>query len=221
MEINESKALTRPGKNLSSRTTRRIGAVVLLSLLGFAAIAAYAMFNSLPGRIRVAPVSIVVHSASSLPPEVQALEAQTAPLLFDRDTRSAHVAYADQRIDAKLDKATEIRAIKLYGAAPYELTVLAQQGSAWTAIPGLTKLKLASLSAEWNEFTVTQAITAQTLRFELTVVSTVSAGNGNGGGGNAGGKGKAKGNGNATGTTTPTSGGIAELESGALETMPC
>ena len=135
-------ASTRPEKQhaqlLSSRTTRRIGALVLLGLLGFAAFTAYAMYNSLPGRIRVAPVSLVVHSASSLPPEVQTLETQTAPLLFDRDTRTAHVAYADQSIDAQLDQATEIRAIKLYGAAPYELTVLARQGSTWTAIPGLS-----------------------------------------------------------------------------------
>ena len=137
---------------LSRSNARRIGAVALVALAGSAAYAAYAVYSTVPGRIQIAPVSLVVHSAATLPAEVRALEAATAPLLFDRDTRSAHVAYADQRIDASLERPTEIRAIKVYGAAPYELSVAALQGGSWTPIPGLTKLKLASLNQGWNEF---------------------------------------------------------------------
>src|SRR5574340_1818247 len=118
----------------SSRNARRIGAAALAALAGFAAVAAYAVFSSAPGRIQVAPVSVVVHSAATLPAEVQALEAGTAPLLFDRDTRTAHVAFADQRIDATLDRPTEIRAIKIYGPAPHELTGSAQRGGACTTV---------------------------------------------------------------------------------------
>jgi hypothetical protein len=138
--VGQEQKKPRPGTILSGRNARRIGAAGLLGLLGFAAIAAYAVYSTVPGRIQVAPVSLVVHSAGALPAEVRALETATAPLLFDRDTRSAHIAYAEQRIDASLERPTEIRAIKVYGAAPYELTVAALQNGSWTPIPGLTKL---------------------------------------------------------------------------------
>ncbi|MDT3706352.1 MAG: SpvB/TcaC N-terminal domain-containing protein, partial [Thiobacillus sp.] len=154
---------------LSSRNARRIGAVALVVLAGSAAVA-YAVFSSVPGRIQVAPVSIVVHSATALPAEVQALEAGTVPLLFDRDTRTVHVAFADQHIDATLDRPTEIRAIKVYGPAPYELTVSARQGGAWTPIPGLSRLRLGDLDPHWNTFAASQPVTTDALRFELTLV---------------------------------------------------
>ena len=155
---------------VSPHRARRIGAAALVALAGSAAVAAYAVFSSVPGRIQVAPVSVVVHSAATLPAEVRALEAGTAPLLFDRDTRTAHVAFADQHIDATLDRPTEIRAIKVYGPAPYELTVSALQDGAWTPIPGLSGLRLGGLDPRWTEFAATQPVTAQTLRFELTLV---------------------------------------------------
>jgi hypothetical protein len=74
------------GERLANRNTWRIGAAGEAGVLGLLAVAAYVMFVSLPDRVRVAPVSIVVHSSTSLPAEVQTLEAQTAPLLFGHDT---------------------------------------------------------------------------------------------------------------------------------------
>ncbi len=202
-----------------SRIPKHLSSVVVLGLLGLTVAVASAVYISLPGKIRVAPVSITVNSSSSLPPEVQALEAQSAPLLFDRDTTTAHVAFAAQTIDTTLDRQTEIRAIKVFGASPYELTVYAQQSGSWTSIPGLTKLKLSGLSAGWNELDPTQSYTTQAIRFELTPISSGNNGNGNTGnsnGGNKGNKGN-KGNGNSTQTTTTTtssstSGGLAEIE---------
>jgi hypothetical protein len=87
-------------ERLTSRTWRIVspGAVGVLCLL---TVAAYAMFVSLPGRVKFAPVSIVVHSSSTLPAE--------APFLFVRRTITVHVAYADQRVDAQLERTNEIR----------------------------------------------------------------------------------------------------------------
>ncbi|HEY6095561.1 MAG TPA: SpvB/TcaC N-terminal domain-containing protein, partial [Gallionellaceae bacterium] len=190
--------LAQPRRYFSARMLRRLAAA---SLLGLAGAAAYAVYISLPGKVRVAPISITVHSAGSLPAEVQALEAQTAPLLFDRDTTTVHVAYADQTIDANLDRPTEIRAVKVYGAAPYQLTVYAQQGGGWNPIPGLSNINLSALPAGWNELDASQSVTTQNLRFALTLAS----GNTN----NAGGQGKGKGQ---AGSISTTSGGLAELE---------
>ncbi|MFA6902444.1 MAG: SpvB/TcaC N-terminal domain-containing protein [Gallionellaceae bacterium] len=191
----ERLATMYPVKPLTSRIPKRIAAVGIVASLGFLAIAAYAMFVSLPGHIKVAPVSIVVHSSSSLPAEVQALEAQTAVTLFDRDTTTAHFAYADQSIDAQFEKQTEIKSVKIYGPSPYELTVQAQQGNSWSTIAGLDKIKLTSQPAAWNSFPATQALTTGALRFVLTLPSGSSGGS----------KGK-------SGTTTSTAGGIPEIE---------
>ena len=64
----------RQGTLVSGRNARRIGAAGVLGLFGLAAIAAYAVYSTVPGRIQVAPVSLVVHSAATLPAEVRALE---------------------------------------------------------------------------------------------------------------------------------------------------
>jgi hypothetical protein len=58
---------------LSRGNARRIGAVALVAFAGSAAVAAYAVYSTLPGRIQIAPVSLVVHSAATLPAEVRAV----------------------------------------------------------------------------------------------------------------------------------------------------
>src|SRR3989338_2006924 len=196
MERNEFAPSVRPVKCLPNRTAWRVASAGAISILGLLAAAAYAMYVTLPGNIRVAPVPPAVNSSNPLPAEAKALEAQTAPFLFDRDTTTAHVAYADQSIDAQLERATEIRSIKVFGPAPYELAVQAQQSNAWNIIAGLDKIKLANQPAAWNTFTATQTVTTGALRFVLTLPH----GNGDG-----------NGNGNSN-TTTATAGGIPEIE---------
>ena len=63
------------------------------------------------------PAALTVLSSTSLPPEVQALEAGTAPALFDRDTVTQHVAYAVSTVETTFESAQPVRAIKVYGAA--------------------------------------------------------------------------------------------------------
>ena len=46
--------------------------------------------QALPAGSKATPQSLTVFSSASLPPEVRAQEAATAPLLFDRDTTTLH-----------------------------------------------------------------------------------------------------------------------------------
>src|SRR5262245_39202956 len=75
---------------------------------------AYAAYVNVAVSVRIAPIAITVASSGSLPPEVQALEAQTASALFDRDTKSLHTAYAAQDVELRLERSSEIQAIKVY-----------------------------------------------------------------------------------------------------------
>ena len=106
--------------------------------------------------------------SAGLPKEVQSLETQTISLLFDRNTQTQYTAYADSSITAELEKATEIRAIKLHGAAPYTLNVRAYAAGGWTPVAGLQKLDLTKLGNGWNTLNVTQPVTASRLLFVLT-----------------------------------------------------
>ena len=102
--------------------------------------------DTLPVGSKTTPQSLTVFSSASLPAEVQALEASTAQYLFDRDVLTPHVAYAASRVEATLDGAQEIRAIKVFGPAPYRLTVKAESGGAYQTIAGLENLDLTRLN---------------------------------------------------------------------------
>src|SRR5687768_3452467 len=93
-----------------------------------------------PAGSKTTPFSLLVFSSSSLPPEVQAQEAASAPLLFDRDTDTQHVAFAESSVQATFESAQEVRAIKVFGPAPYLLTVKADAAGSFQAIPGLENL---------------------------------------------------------------------------------
>lgn len=177
------------GRAKPARAGRFAFGAGLVGAIGLLAAGAYAMLFSPPGSIRVAPVSVSVNSSSALPPEVRALEAETAPLLFDRDTTTEHIAYAEQSLELKLEKSTEIKAVKVFGPAPYELSVQAKQGGAWSTISGLGKLRLANQPAGWNTFHASQAVSTAALRFVLTLSSA-----------------------NGGGSTTSATGGLPETE---------
>jgi RHS repeat-associated protein len=125
--------------------------------------------------VRITPVLIQKQSAPSLPPEVQTLEAQTAPAAFDRDTVTEHTSFADGSLVAVLDGPTEVRSIKVYGAAPYGLSVQAEVNGAWQPVSGLQNLNLATRPDGWNSFDATGPVTTAKLRFTLTAASGGSA----------------------------------------------
>src|SRR5258705_334131 len=92
---------------------RQLGAV----LLGMALVALASANPLPPDSIKLTPASITVDPSAS-PPEVQALEIQSAPNALDRSTVTEHTVYGSSRVTAQLDSATEIRDIRIFGAAP-------------------------------------------------------------------------------------------------------
>jgi RHS repeat-associated protein len=90
--------------------------------------------------------------------------------LFDRDTRTAYSPQPGQQaIIVALDAPTEIRSIKIYGAAAYLVSVQAEAGNAWQPVAGLQNLNLATLPEAWNSFALPAPLTAARLRFEITL----------------------------------------------------
>jgi len=147
---------------------------VVLVLAGACAVAALVYAAVVPNGqtfalgSKATPFSLTVFSSSSLPPEVQAQEAASAPLLFDRDTTTQHVAFAQSSVQATFEAAQVVRGIKVFGAAPYTLTVKADNGGSFQTISGLENLNLTLLPIAWNSFNATVPATTTKLMFVLT-----------------------------------------------------
>ena len=141
-------------------------------LLGFGVILAIVLgvqaTVQIPAQSKLTPYRLSVTSDASLPAEVQALEAETAAKVFDRNTTTEHTAFADSVLEVSFEGAQNVSGIRLYGAAPFRLTVLAAQGDNWQEIPGLQKRNLINLKDSWNTLAADAAITTSALRFELT-----------------------------------------------------
>ncbi len=151
------------------RVPRRAGVALAFIVLAAAFVfVARAAFVTVPGATRLSPIAISMQSSPVLPPEVQALEAQTVSLVLDRDTRNEFAAYDQGTIEFKLEGSTEVRALKVFGAAPYTLTVKALQNGTWNTVPGLDRIRLTTLPEAWNNFTATTPVTTDTLHVELT-----------------------------------------------------
>ena len=142
------------------------------ALVAGAAFLAYAAMvstgDTLPVGSKPTPLTLTVFSFTSLPPEVQALEASTAPLLFDRDTVTQHVAYDVSEVEATFEAVQPVSAIKVYGAAPYLLTVKAESAGALVPVAGLENLNLTKLPTGWTTFTAAAPVTTGKLHFVLT-----------------------------------------------------
>src|SRR2546427_10253996 len=124
--------------------------------------------QTLPAGSKATPFALTVFSSPSLPPEVQAQEAATAPLLFDRDTTSQHVAFDVSSVQAAFESPQSVSAIKIFGPAPYLLTVKADAGGSFQSIAGLENLKLTALPAAWNTFNAAAPATTGKILLTLT-----------------------------------------------------
>ena len=139
-----------------------------LGLAGLTLFAVQAALITVPGFVKLTPLSVSAQSSQSLPPEVQALEAETATLVFDRNTTTEYVAFDEGHIEAQLAAEADINHIKIFGPARYTLTVKAPHGGSWQTVDGLSNIKLANQSANWNTFAARTPVTTNKLRFELT-----------------------------------------------------
>ncbi len=103
-------------------------AVLTLLLLLVVSIAARATiaYNSV---LRLTPLAVTVTPASNLPAQVQALESQTIGQAFDRDTTTSYTAYGVDQIQVTFEGSESIQRLRVYGAAPYQLTVSTSDAS--------------------------------------------------------------------------------------------
>ncbi len=159
------------GGTMQIHTALSRSALVVAAVLAIVSLT-WTVRASVPGAdtVQLIPQQISVISDSSLPPEVQALEAQTVGFLFDRDTTTLHTAYAPAQAIAMLQSATEVRAIKFYGPAPYLVSVFVDQNGTWQAVAEVQNSDLSTLPAQWNAIAITPVTTAK-VRFDLTPVA--------------------------------------------------
>ena len=130
--------------------------------------------------IKYNPVNVQVTSSPSLPAAAQEEEARTAQLLFDRDTTTEHVAFEASQFITQLETLTAVTHIKVYGAAPYTLSVEAEIAGSFQPIPELQNINLALLPEAWIPLpvsTVDPTVTVPTtkLRFSLVPVTGSTA----------------------------------------------
>lgn len=126
--------------------------------------------------VRTSPQGWQAQSAASLPADVQAMEAATLNRLFDRDTRTEYTAFDEQSLDIALDGERDVTAIRVFGAAPYVLSVQRQQRGGWKDIQGLKSLDLSQLPETWHSFETNNPVKVETLRVHLEPASSDAAG---------------------------------------------
>ena len=147
-----------------------LGAAAMAGLVVYAAVVPTGQV--LPVGSKSTPFSLTVFSSSSLPPEVRAQEAASAPLLFDRDTTTQHVAFAQSSVQAAFEAPQEVAGVKVFGPAPYTLTVQAETaGGGFQTIAGLENVNLTLLPAAWTSFGAAAPVSTAKLQFVLTPAS--------------------------------------------------
>ena len=155
--------------------TRALFGLAVAALTYFPAAFFAQAATPLSDSVKLIPSVPTVESAATLPPEVKALEAQTASHLFDRNTTTLHTAYDVSQVYAVLAGASDFRAIKIFGAAPYTLSVFAEVNGVFQAVSGLQNLNLTTRADAWSRFDATGSVTTGRLRLDLTPASGSSA----------------------------------------------
>ena len=155
--------------NFIRATGSRSKSVFIALLFGFLAISIYAVNAAFTrtDNIRLSPVQVTVTPDSGLPADVKDLEKQTSALAFDRDTSTEYVAYGQSLIELSFDKAHEIHTLKVFGAAPYDISVKALLNGQWQDVDGLYDLDLSSLTPFWHSYQVTDPVTTDQLQISF------------------------------------------------------
>jgi RHS repeat-associated protein len=81
-----------------------------------------------------------------------------AERLIDRDTTTATTVGASVDLSLQLERAGWVSHVKVFGAADGTISVLAETGSGWDPIPGLTAVPLSGLPQGWNELAAPQPV---------------------------------------------------------------
>ncbi|MFZ3090664.1 MAG: SpvB/TcaC N-terminal domain-containing protein [Nitrospirota bacterium] len=133
---------------------------VLLFLLLFITATVYAFLS--PDNIKVTPFSVSSPDST-----------EDAAVLFDRDTTTVYNSPSSVVVD--LDLQTEVRGIKVFGPAPYSLSVQAEVGGLFSPVNGLQGIDLSQLAEGWYAFSAATGVATNRLRLDLAPVSGSSA----------------------------------------------
>lgn len=144
-------------------------AVVLMVWMVQAAVSA-------TGELRKAtPARLGIISAATLPLKTQAREVATSRFLFDHDTDTEHVVFDRSLVETRFKTAHTVHRIRVFGPAPYTLSVSAGLAGSWQPVDGLRNLDLTALPAAWTTFTATTPVTSEKLQFELIPAADTKA----------------------------------------------
>lgn len=155
--------MVKNGCTVAGRFVVLVGFVVVVSV-GLVVNAAFNEIDSL----RLSPQSFSLSPDSSLPQDVQLLEQRSSLLGFDRDTSTEYTAFGNSQITLQLHQETEVSHIKVYGAAPYEISVQAWVSGSWHNVEGLQSLDLSSLTTLWHSFNVTSSVSTDQLKISFS-----------------------------------------------------
>ncbi|MBN2753625.1 MAG: hypothetical protein JXR81_02030, partial [Candidatus Goldbacteria bacterium] len=147
-------------------------ALVLSGVIIFLALSAtvFAVFSAWRQKdvLRLSPAEISVTTDSGLSAELKTLETKSVSFAFDRDTTTQYTAYGASVITAAFENEQNLNFIKVFGAAPYTMTVAVEKGNNnWVDVSDLINMDLSSLAAQWNRFNAGSA--AKGTRFMITL----------------------------------------------------
>jgi len=126
--------------------------------------------------VRTSPSALEVHSSPNLPVDVLAMESATLSQLFDRDTQTEYTAFEAQSVDVNLPEERKVTALRVFGAAPYQLSVQEKTTNGWRDIQGLKGLDLTQLPDTWHTFSTNNAVKTGKLRLVLTPAASSASG---------------------------------------------
>jgi len=97
------------------------------------------------------------------------VSAPAAWSLFDRSIQSSFIP-GKERVTVSLDRAAQISAIKVYGAAPYRLHITGGQGSSI----GIPTIDLSNVGAGWHVFPATALVSTSNVELNFESIGTTT-----------------------------------------------
>lgn len=147
-------------------STKTISTIALLSTLLISTHKPYAALSG-DGQVRLISQDISIQSDQSLPKQIQQEESDTLHLLTNRSTEDVFTAYGPATIYFKFAQPKEISRLKLFGPAPYRVTLQYKDGDTWHDVNGVIDVNMVKQSALWNSFDFLQPVVTDQIRMNL------------------------------------------------------
>ena len=144
---------------------RALKLLSIMAIITATVFGTFAVFGGLSGTdtVKLNPAGVSVDSSGAW------VEDSTAWALSDRDTTAAYApAAAVTNVLVTLPAETELKALKVYGSASFDLRVFEDTSGSWTLVPGMSGISLKSQPEAWNTFNATGSVRVRRVRLEIT-----------------------------------------------------